>query len=303
VSSTVVWLRNDPPPRDHAVEFTFGGSLLAPKLSRRISSSKLWKEPKWTRFPEAGVRKGTVKYHLSELFTIKRGIATGDNKFFILSPEQIRIHNIPSEVLRPILPGPRFLANDEIEADQNGLPKLDRQLFLLDCRLPQDKVRKVYPELWRYLQTGEESAASRYLCRSRKVWYLQEEREPAPLLCTYLGRSNTKSGRPFRFILNNSRATAANVYLLLYPKPVLARAIALDQSLLRRVWEALNRLSPNTLIGEGRVYGGGLRKLEPRELASVDATAIADLVPGLQCHAKYNQLNLLEAATTRNIPV
>jgi adenine-specific DNA-methyltransferase len=298
VSSAVVWLRNDPPPANHAVEFTFGGSLLAPKLSRKISSSKLWKEHKWTRFPEAGVRKGTVKYHLSELFTIKRGIATGDNKFFILSPEQIRIHNIPSEVLRPILPGPRFLANDEIEADQNGLPKLDRQLFLLDCRLPQDEVRKAYPELWRYLQTGEERAASRYLCRSRKVWYLQEEREPAPILCTYLGRSNTKSGRPFRFILNNSQGIAANVYLLLYPKPVLARAIALDQSLLRRVWEALNRLSPSTLIGEGRVYGGGLRKLEPRELASVDATTIADLVPGLRYHPKPNQINFLDQAFT-----
>jgi len=294
VSSAVVWFRNDPPPSNHTVEFTFGGSLFAPKLSRTVSSSNLWKEPKWTRFPAAGARKVTVKYRLSDLFTIKRGIATGDNKFFILSPEQIKAHNLPSEVFRPILPGPRYLANDEIEADQDGLPKLDRHLFLLDCRLPEDEVKKTYPKLWGYLETGKEDAAGRYLCRSRKVWYSQEEREPAPILCTYLGRSNTKSGRPFRFILNHSQATAANVYLLLYPKPVLARATALDQSLLRHVWEALNRLSPSSLIGEGRVYGGGLRKLEPRELASVDATAIADLVPGLQYHAKPDQLNFLD---------
>lgn len=34
-------------------------------------------------------------------------------------------------------------------------------------------------------------------------------RPPAPFVYTYLGRSDKKSGRPFRFILNNSKATAA----------------------------------------------------------------------------------------------
>ena len=32
-------------------------------------------------------------------------------------------------------------------------------------------------------------------------------------------------------------------------------------------------------LGEGRVYGGGLRKLEPGELANVDASEIAALIP------------------------
>ena len=51
VSSAVVWFRNDPSPDDHAVEFSFGGSLPAPVVSRKVSTSALWKEPKWTRFP------------------------------------------------------------------------------------------------------------------------------------------------------------------------------------------------------------------------------------------------------------
>jgi len=45
-------------------------------------------------------------------------------------------------------------------------------------------------------------------------------------------------------------------------------------NLLRRVWEALNTLTPGQLLSEGRVYGGGLHKLEPKELANVDATVI-----------------------------
>lgn len=39
-------------------------------------------------------------------------------------------------------------------------------------------------------------------------------------------------------------------------------------------------MTPEQLLDEGRVYGGGLHKLEPKELANVDAPAIAALLPG-----------------------
>lgn len=83
VSSAVVWLRNDPPPKEHVVEFTLGGSLFIPGTSAAIAASSLWTESKWTRFPALGVRTSAALYHLSGFFTIKRGIATGNNKFFI----------------------------------------------------------------------------------------------------------------------------------------------------------------------------------------------------------------------------
>jgi hypothetical protein len=296
VSSAVVWFRNEPPTADHLVEFTLGGSLLTSTLSRTVSSSVLCREPKWTRFPVSDVRKEIIHYQLSDFFTIKRGIATGHNKFFILAQDQIEAHRLPWEVFRPILPSPRYIADDEIEAGNNGVPMLDRQLFLLDCRLPEEKVKAKYPTLWAYLERAKKGVATRYLCRSRKVWYFQEERTPAPIVCTYLGRADTKSGRPFRFILNHSRATAANVYLLLYPKPVLTRAMALDRTLIRCVWQVLNGLSPDALLGEGRVYGGGLHKLEPKELANVDATAIAGLIPGLRPPVGVKQLDIFDGS-------
>lgn len=47
----------------------------------------------------------------------------------------------------------------------------------------------------------------------------------------------------------------------------------------RKVWEFLNDIPVETLLGEGRVYGGGLYKMEPKELANVPADAIAALLP------------------------
>jgi adenine-specific DNA-methyltransferase len=72
-------------------------------------------------------------------------------------------------------------------------------------------------------------------------------------------------------------ATVANVYLALHPNQAALRRIRADPALLEGVWKALNSLAPDQLLGEGRVYGGGLHKLEPRELANV---ALPEL-PGL----------------------
>jgi hypothetical protein len=95
----------------------------------------------------------------------------------------------------------------------------------------------------------------------------------------FMGRSDTKSNRPFRFILNHSKAIAANIYLMLYPKPLLTHALQDDPALLRRIWESLNTLPADALIDEGRVYGGGLHKMEPKELANVPMASIANHIP------------------------
>jgi hypothetical protein len=99
--------------------------------------------------------------------------------------------------------------------------------------------------------------------------------------------------------LNHSKATAANVYLLLYPKSALARAIDRDQSILRRVWEALNSLSTKAILRQGRVYGGGLHKLEPNELGNVEATPIIEAVPELKDLAKSIQPSLFDPEAAR----
>lgn len=94
-----------------------------------------------------------------------------------------------------------------------------------------------------------------------------------------MGRGR-QGGKPFRFILNNSQATACNTYLLLYPKPRFAPLFEADPGLIRVCWEFLNQIDPEELLGYGRVYGGGLHKLEPKELRGFPAQDLIAVLSG-----------------------
>lgn len=279
VSSAIVWFRKRRPPPQHAVDFSYGGTLAEPTHSRRITASTLQRARKWTDLAVAGLHADKRGSRLADFFFIKRGLATGNNGFFILSRAEIDARGLPRELFKPILPGPRFLPSDVIESDFDGVPLIARQHFILDCRLPEAQIRAQYPKLWSYLQSGKPSVSGTYLCSRRNPWYTQETRPAAPIVCTYMGRNAATREKPFRFILNHSQATAANVYLMLYPKPVLARALERKADLGRKVWEFLNSLPREALLREGRVYGGGLYKMEPKELANVPANAITGLLP------------------------
>jgi hypothetical protein len=56
---------------------------------------------------------------------------------------------------------------------------------------------------------------------------------------------------------------------MLYPKPDLARQIKNEPETANRLWEALSSIPSEAMIACGRVYGGGLYKIEPKELSRV----------------------------------
>jgi len=297
VSSVVVCFRKEAPSQGREVRFTYGGSLEQPKLELLVPVHALRSDPKWTRYPMQQRVEAANGPVLGDFFKIRRGLATGNNNYFILSADDIKRRELPMEAFRPILPSPRYLSEDEVQADSIGNPVLKRRVFLLDCQLEEAEVKERYPKLWAYLEEGKvQGITERYLCRHRTPWYMQENRPPSPFVCTYLGRSDTKNGRPFRFILNHSRATAANVYLMLYPRGPVERALKNNPTLKRRIWEFLNEISPNVMLGEGRVYGGGLHKLEPKELDNVPAVRIAELLPESARQRQQKQVDLFEPA-------
>jgi hypothetical protein len=60
-------------------------------------------------------------------------------------------------------------------------------------------------------------------------------------------------------------------------KEDIARSVDLlsdHPELYRKVWKTLSSSAAETLMEEGRVYGGGLHKLEPKELANVSGDSV-----------------------------
>jgi len=280
VSSAVVVFRKIPPPPGHLVRFSFAGEIENPSTEGRVPLEVLRQSRKWTQFPARTNFESTDEPTLGDLFLIKRGLATGSNSFFILNEEETRTWQIPRRFLKPILPGPRYLTADIIDQRADGGPVVSPLLYLLDCSESEEKIKVSWPRFYAYLQKGrEEDIHVSYLASHRAPWYSQEQRPPAPFLCTYMGRS-ANGKHPFRFIWNRSEATAHNVYLMLYPKSRLQEALKNHPELAAKVFEALQSVKASQFISEGRVYGGGLHKVEPKELAQIPVSAVLESING-----------------------
>ncbi|MEY3210427.1 MAG: hypothetical protein RIT28_908, partial [Pseudomonadota bacterium] len=188
VSSAVLVFENQPPPADHAVTFTFG-DLDHPTRTRVVPAAALSAASRWRR--ELGPTPAPEGAPLGELFTVRRGVATGGNRLFVLSDAQVKALEIPRAFLTPLLPSPRHLHVDRVASRPDGAPDLPNAQWLIRCDLPPDALAVACPALWRHLETGIPSVSSAYLCRHRTPWYSQERREPAPIVCTYMARAAT----------------------------------------------------------------------------------------------------------------
>ncbi len=294
VSSAVVLFRNRRPASGSAPEFTLGGSLLEPRLRRRLPRDELRRERKWSRFPRAAAANVGNGATLMDLFAIKRGIVTGANSFFIMDERKADALSIPSRFLQPVLPSPRYVKGDIITADPGGVPKIESPLFAFRCDHPIGVLERTAPETADYIRGGEREGINKgYLTSRRDPWYSLEDREAAPFLCTYMGRS-TDGRTPFRVILNESRAIATNVYLMLYPKRPLRQTLV-QESGRRVVLACLKRIVDSGWKANGRVYGGGLYKVEPRELGRLSAGVLLDAFPELSvARSEQTQLEFLE---------
>lgn len=268
VSSCIITYEKRRPSTDLTFSLT-KGDYEQPSINSEVCRSSLTSTEKWNLFEldQTNTERGVT---LGNLFYVTRGLATGSNDFFILEQNQINEKKISSEFLIPILPSPRYIKNPIIEPDLNGLPVLEKRKFLLSVTLSPEEIKYNHPNLFQYLEEGKKiDVHNRYLCRTRKRWYYQEKREPPLFVATYMGRSKSNGNSPIRFLLNRSSAVATNVFICLYPKPKLKHLLWERREREIEILEALNSISIASIQRAGRMYGGGLQKIEPKELSSV----------------------------------
>lgn len=288
VSSAVVIFSNEVPKDDQKVCLTYGGSIDNPDNISEVSNKELFETDKWVGlFRRDGTarkeyNKEVSKSVIGDFFTVKRGIATGNNDFFIMPWSKAKSLNIPSECYKFVLPSSKKITSDIIEAGEEGEPLIEEILVVIDTDLDEETIKATYPGLYDYLKEGIENGANdRYLLKKRKVWYKQEERKPSPFLCTYMARKKKEGNQnSFRFIRNKSNAIVTNNYLMLYPKPELEDYLSAHTELYDKVYEILNQINEKHFTTNGREYGGGLKKVEPKELESLPVKDLLNMVKG-----------------------
>lgn len=270
VSSCIITYRKTRPTLSSSCVVSYG-DYKEPQERRVMKAVDLHEMNKWTasHFEKDNSFKDVLR--IKDLFSVRRGIATGANDFFIIDEGTIKKYQIPNIFLKPILPSPRYLRETVVRTGIDGLPIIDGARYLLDCRLPPAEVERQYPGVWNYFKAGIEKGVNNgYICAQKDVWYYQERRTPAPFLASYMGRATGVRLSPIRFFVNFSEAIVTNVFLNLYPVPDLAACLVSDHDKMMELGDALNAIPAECIFHAGRAYGGGLHKIEPKELLEVE---------------------------------
>lgn len=233
-----------------------------------ISQVSLDPMRKWSHYFDLdnGTPQGLVP--LGAILKVKRGIATGANNFFTLSDDEAQRLEIEQKFLKPILARARnapFL--DFISKDFQKLRENGKKVWLVSSDLAKNKLRGT--KLLRYIKQGEmKGLHHRYLTSSRRIWYSSEKRDLSPIFFTYMSRE-----RP-RFILNEARVHVLNTFHFIYPEEDSTG----DRAELKALLAYLNSNKALSLLKRcGRIYGGGLLKVEPKELETLPVIDIQGL--------------------------
>lgn len=222
---------------------------------RPVQLNLLREAARWSPFLRATVpTSDTDRAPLRQIARVHRGVATGANEFFVLTPDRAQALGLMPWCRPAITKAQEILtAGGVVKATP------DRRL-LLD--LPADFDRAAHPAVDCYLKSGEVSQdgrppiSERYLCRHRRPWWRLGVGSPPPIVVTYMARQAPA------FALNPDGLVPLNIAHGIYPH----RPLAPEQ--LATLAERLNGLR-GSFQGAGRTYHGGMEKFEPREFEAL----------------------------------
>jgi adenine-specific DNA-methyltransferase len=211
----------------------------------------------------SGVASDSADVRLGDLLTIRRGIATGSNRFFCLTEQERRDRRIPESYLRPALGSARGMPLREFtKKDWEARRDAGHRVWLLWCREPIHKIRSM--AVLEYLEEGEELGVSvRTICAASgsRPWYAVEDVRPPDFLFTYMSK------RPLRFIENKALVRPLTTFLCAWFRSETDR---------KHVRELLTSdVVAAAVTAAAQDMGAGLCKIEPGSLREVQLGAAA----------------------------
>jgi len=194
---------------------------------------------------------------------VRRGIATGCNAFFALSRNAVEELGFPRDSVLRFVPGLRPVGYEVSVEDIECAESAGEKTYLFYPRPGDEK----NPAVRSYINFGVATGVGEgYLASHRAKWYRLERRKPAPILFTYMTRI-----RP-RFLRNTSGALNLNNLIGIFPKQRMPRQRLMAFLAILNSDQVLRRL-----LRIGRVYAGGLLKVEPGDLSRLYITDPARL--------------------------
>lgn len=254
---------------------------------RELAASAKWKGY-WKDTPYSGYLNMVP---LGDFAAVLRGIATGCNDFFTLDEAARREAGLPGECLLPCVSRARDVEGPVFRAsDFEALKTLGRRVWLLDAE------GRAHAEVAAYLEAGRrDKVDERFLTRHRTPWFALEKRSPAPLWVSVFNRAGG-----LKPVLNRAGVRNLTAFHCLYPKPG-------AEPFLDILFAWLLTATARALVREnGREYGAGLEKIEPKDLSGSlvpdftrmlpeDMAQVNAYVAGLESGNSYMGMSDLEA--------
>ena len=185
-----------------------------------------------------GHAESETKNRLSDVFRVKRGIATGSNDFFVLSQSSLASSNIQKRETRPIL---------------RRLSKKDLKNQVQYLWIPAKRASKASQLLVR--KGRRQKIHRKYLCSQRKPWWRIGVPAPPTYFISYMGRGKPVVKANKRGLLNLN-----NIHGMYLREGVSRKK---SEKIITWLQSAKGK---TTLMQCSRRYEGGLWKLEPGDI-------------------------------------
>lgn len=211
---------------------------------------QLKSKEKWSKYfnKKNQIYKNLINF--KEVAKVKRGIATGNNKYFTLNVDNIKKYNLSKNVCKPCVTKSSDVTQLIMtESYFNNLVDSNKKMFVFDGR------SKSTTDDMNYISYGEEIGVNKsYLNSHRDPWYGIEDKIEAPIWISVFSRDKLKVVRNEMLIknlttfhgiyMNEEYKDYANILFCYLQTPIAQNILRMNK---REYGEGLDKFEPNDI--------------------------------------------------------